>query len=107
MNRTVLSAKGEEISQRSNIDFSCSNGWLHRFQKRHELVFHSIVGEAAAVDKAVCDDWRLTKITHLLEEYEPGDFYNVDETALYYQLLPEKILSFAGDVCTGGKHSKL
>ncbi|KAM7312004.1 hypothetical protein ISCGN_008909 [Ixodes scapularis] len=107
VNGTVLRAKAEGILQRLNIDFSCSDGWLDRFRKRHELVFRSIVGEAATVDKAACDDWRLTKMTHLLEEYEPGDIYNDYETALYYQLLPKKMLSFVGGVCTGGKRNKL
>ncbi|KAM7312005.1 tigger transposable element-derived protein 4 [Ixodes scapularis] len=107
VNGTVLRAKAEGILQRLNIDCSCSDGWLDRFRKRHELVFRSIVGEAATVDKAACDDWRLTKMTHLLEEYEPGDIYNDYETALYYQLLPKKMLSFVGGVCTGGKRNKL
>lgn len=41
----------------------------------------------------------------LLKEYEPANAYNVDKTTPYYQLLPKKILTFAGDMCTGGKHS--
>lgn len=32
--------------------------------------------------------------------------YNVDEAALFYQLLPERTIVLAGDTCMGGKHNK-
>nr|XP_037285031.1 tigger transposable element-derived protein 4-like [Rhipicephalus microplus] len=107
VNGVVLKAKAEEIALRMNIEFACSDGWLDRFRKRHGLVFRSIAGEAAAVDEVTCNDWRLTKLKEILQDYDPGDVYNVDETALFYQLLPQKTLAFAGDDCTGGKHSKV
>ncbi|XP_064475752.1 tigger transposable element-derived protein 4-like [Ornithodoros turicata] len=107
VNGVVVRAKAEEIASCLNIDFSCSDGWLNRFRRRHGLIFRAIVGEAAAVDESVCEDWRSTRMKKLLEEYEPANVYNVDEIALYYQLLLEKTLTFAGDTCTGSKHSKL
>ncbi|XP_064488392.1 tigger transposable element-derived protein 4-like [Ornithodoros turicata] len=107
VNGPVLRAKGEEIATRLDIEFSCSDGWMDRFRKRHGLVFRSVVGEAAAVDETVCQDWRSSRLRQLLEEYDPADVYNADETALYYQLLPDKTLTFVGDTCTGGKHSKV
>ncbi|XP_037555333.1 tigger transposable element-derived protein 4 [Dermacentor silvarum] len=107
VNGVVLKAKAEEVALRMNLKFSCSDGWLDRFRKRHGLVFRSIVGESAAVDEATCNDWRLTKLKDLLREYNPRDIYNVDETAVFYQMLPQKTLALAGDSCTGGKHSKV
>ncbi|KAH7966389.1 hypothetical protein HPB49_015915 [Dermacentor silvarum] len=43
VNGVVLKAKGEEVALRMNLKFSCSDGWLDRFRKRHGLVFRSIV----------------------------------------------------------------
>ncbi|XP_064461630.1 tigger transposable element-derived protein 4-like [Ornithodoros turicata] len=104
----VLRAKAEEIALRLHVEgFSCSDGWLDRFRKRHGLVFRSIVGESADVNDAACTDWRSSRLKDLMEEYDAVDIYNVDETALYYQLLPQKTLTFSGDACTGGKHSKI
>nr|XP_037286028.1 tigger transposable element-derived protein 4-like [Rhipicephalus microplus] len=107
VNGVVLKAKAEEIALRMNIEFAYSDGWLDRFRKRHGLVFRAIAGEAAAVDEVTCNDWRLTNLKEILQDYDPGDVYNVDETALYYQLLPQKTLAFTCDDCTGEKHSKV
>ncbi|XP_037508922.1 tigger transposable element-derived protein 4-like [Rhipicephalus sanguineus] len=89
VNGIVLKAKVEEIALKMDIEFACSDGWLDRFRKRHELVFRSVAGEAAAVDEVTCNDWRLTKLKQILQDYDLGDVYNVDETALFYQLLPQ------------------
>ncbi|KAH6939316.1 hypothetical protein HPB50_016942 [Hyalomma asiaticum] len=43
VNGVVLKAKAEEIALRMDVEFACSDGWLDRFQKRHGLVFRSIV----------------------------------------------------------------
>ncbi|XP_064461904.1 tigger transposable element-derived protein 4-like [Ornithodoros turicata] len=104
----VLRAKAEEIALRLHVEgFSCSDGWLDRFRKRHGLVYRSIVGVSADVDDAACTDWRSSRLKDLMEEYDAVNIYNVDETALYYQLIPQKTLTFSGDACTGGKHSKV
>ncbi|XP_064478259.1 tigger transposable element-derived protein 4-like [Ornithodoros turicata] len=107
VNSVVVRTKAEEMALRFNIYFSCSDEWLDRFRRRHELIFRAIVVEAATVEESVCEDWRSTRMKKVLEEYEPANVYNVDQTALYYQLLLEKMLSFAGDTCMGSKHSKL
>ncbi|XP_037568125.1 tigger transposable element-derived protein 6-like [Dermacentor silvarum] len=35
------------------------------------------------------------------------DLFNADETALFYQMLPQKTLALKGDRCQGGKQSKV
>ena len=42
----------------------------------------------------------------LLERYNPEDIYNVDETGLFYKLLPDRTYTLKNEVCHGGKHSK-
>ena len=34
------------------------------------------------------------------------DIYNVDESGLFYHLMPARTLAFKGDNCNGGKNSK-
>lgn len=46
------------------------------------------------------------KLHEYLDEYQPEDIFNADETTLYYRLLPDKTLTFKDDNCAGGKLSK-
>ena len=38
--------------------------------------------------------------------YEPHDVHNVDETGLFFNVLPDRTLACKGESCHGGKHSK-
>lgn len=42
-----------------------------------------------------------------MKTYYPNDILNLDETAVHYKMLPDKMLAFKNDVCTGEKHSKM
>ncbi|XP_049522090.1 tigger transposable element-derived protein 6-like [Dermacentor silvarum] len=42
-----------------------------------------------------------------LSSLSPDDVFNGDETAFFYQLLPDKTMNFKGDKCKGGKKSRL
>ena len=42
----------------------------------------------------------------ITEGYSPKDFYNADETGLFYKCTPDKTLAFKGERCSGGKLSK-
>lgn len=39
--------------------------------------------------------------------YEPRNIFNIDDSGLFFNVLPNKTLAFKGDKCHGGKHSKL
>ena len=51
-------------------------------------------------------NWLKDDFPKLIEEYLPEDIYNADETGLFYQLLPSKILASKEDDCAGTKKSK-
>ncbi|KAH8032479.1 hypothetical protein HPB51_025932 [Rhipicephalus microplus] len=87
---TFRLARAEEIVLRMDIALACSDGWLNRFRKPHGLVFRPLTGEATAVDKTTCNDLRLTKLKDVIQEHDLSDINNVDETALFYQMLPQK-----------------
>ena len=47
-----------------------------------------------------------TVLPELIKSYEPRNVYNVDETGLFYQMLPHRTLAFKGETTQGGKASK-
>ena len=87
-------------------DFGGSNGWLERFKDRHCLSFKTICGEAAAVDGDAVEDWKDSVLKKILSRFDASNVFNLDETGLFYRLLPDKTLSFKGEKCTSGKASK-
>lgn len=103
----IVMAKAANFALRLNIDdFKASEGWLHRFRERHEIVFRTVSGEGKEVNSETCAKWQSGALQELLQEYSPRDIFNADETALFYKLLPSKTLTYKGDTCAGGKRSK-
>jgi hypothetical protein len=76
--------------------FKASNGWLDNFKERHGIVFKKVQGEAAAVDMEAVDNWRQDILIKLLTEYSPENVFNVDETGLFWKLMPDKTMTFKG-----------
>ena len=62
--------------------------------------------EPLSVNKEVTEDWTVKTLKPLLEQYNPCDIYNADETGLFYKCLPSPTLTFKGQTCSGGKLSK-
>lgn len=46
------------------------------------------------------------KLKEIIQELEPKNIFNVDETGLFYKCTPNKTLAFKGERCSGGKLSK-
>ena len=86
-------------------DWNCFNGFLERFKKRHGITFKAAAGESAAVDSDIVDDW-LTRLPQTLVGYSPDDIFNMDETGIFFKLLPDRTLCFKNEDCHGGKKSK-
>lgn len=107
----MIKEKGRAFAQLLGIDdkISFSNGWLTGFKKRHQTILSNAPSEAAlaancglgsvttssfAADIAnaatVIDlgSWGLQQI---LQDYNPRDIFNVDETGLFYAMSPEKM----------------
>jgi hypothetical protein len=108
---------GKSVRLFETTDFKASDGWLTRFKVRHAITFKRIHGEAAEIDQEELRDWQLNVLQPVIEQYAPKDIYNLDETGLFYQLLPKWTMSFRGESnffikflgerCTTGKHSKV
>ena len=86
-------------------DFSASNGWLQAWQKRHNVKWAALCGEAAEVPQDVVADWTM-RLPELTAGYALADIYNADETGLYYGALHERSMVVRGDPRKGIKTSK-
>lgn len=83
-------------------NFKASNGWLIKFMKRHNISFKKLCGESASVDTTVTDDWKEHTLPKIIEDYEPHNIFNADETGLFYKCLPDKTYALKSESCHGG-----
>ena len=73
-------------------DFGYSKGWLQKFKRRHIISKRVAHGEADSADPIVVSQGRL-QLQEDLAAYDPNDIYNMDETGLFYRLLPNATLA--------------
>ena len=52
----------------------------------------------AGIDSA--EQWSFTVLTEILEQYKPCNI-NVDETGIYYQAMPDSMLTFSKNLLSG------
>ena len=103
----LIRAKAEELaSSLGENNWTCSNSWLQRWKTRHGILFKVIHGERGDVNEQSTDAWVEEVLRPTLARFEPDNVYNLDETALFWRLLPDKTFSFKGEKCTGGKKSR-
>lgn len=103
----ILKEKALQFANELGVsEFSASNGWFERFKERHGLSFKKMCGEAAAVDMRPVEEWKNGLLKDVLQRYNPCDVFNLDETGLFFQLVPDKTLTFQSEDCSGGKKSK-
>jgi len=102
----ILQEKALVIAEHlDQMDFKASNGWLARFQERHQITGRTISGESAFINNEVVENWKATVPT-LIEGYELRNIFNSDETGLFWRGLPNKTLATRKDSCKGGKAAK-
>uniref|UniRef100_H3AE17 HTH CENPB-type domain-containing protein n=1 Tax=Latimeria chalumnae TaxID=7897 RepID=H3AE17_LATCH len=93
----ILQIKAEKLATGlGHTDIKCSNGWLDGFKEGHLITFCVICGEV----------WRDTILPRVLQQYNPENVYNADESGLFYRLLPHMSLVLKGETCNARKRSK-
>jgi len=75
-------------------EFRGSSGWLEKFKRRHGIVAKVISGESKDVDDNDSENWITETVSKILKDYKPENIFNADETALFFQCLPQKTLTF-------------
>ncbi|GBN66953.1 Major centromere autoantigen B [Araneus ventricosus] len=80
----VLKEKSLEFANElGESSFVASNGWLQRFNSRHNLSFKKLCGEAADFDSSSLKEWKDVVLQDILERYESAYVFNVDECGLF------------------------
>ena len=101
----ILREKAKHFGSDLKIDdFQYSNGWLQRFKMRCGISSQMICGESAGVDQAIISRGR-QEARMWLKEYSLKDVYNLDETGLFYRMMPDRSLTTA-DKTKGVKKPK-
>ena len=103
---TLLTKATQFAISFGDLEFKASEGWLEKFKHRHGIVCKNVCGEEAAVNPEVRAYWLTNTLPGLLARYAADDIYNADETGIFYQMMPNKTLTFRGEKCSGGKDSK-
>ena len=102
----LIKEKALKLAELMQIPNFMANGWLDNLKKRHGITFKTVQGEAGAVDSQSLLEWQQQVLQPLLGQFSADDVFNLDETGLFWRLLPNKTMSFRGKRCTGGKKSK-
>lgn len=102
----IIRIKAKEIADRLKIsDFQFSDGWFARFKKRHNITSQKVCGEANKISEETADEW-IKSFLMILENYDPDDVFNMDESGMFFNLQPDRTLNIKGDRCHGGSKSK-
>ena len=100
----ILQAKALEVAKSLDLkEFKASNGWLARFQARHNILNKKLRGESAEVSQTVVDDWKTERLPMVCHGFRPEDIFNADETGLFYRQLRSESLVQKGEDCRGAK----
>ena len=67
----------------STSDFTASNGWLQKWQERHQIKSVTLSGESACVSNETVDEWS-KRLKSICEGYTPENIFNADETGLFF-----------------------
>ena len=92
----ILREKAQEIWKRlpeysNQLCPDFSSGWLKRFKHRHNIKLHTRHGEAGSVPDSAEEEMRALQT--IAGEYAEEDIYNMDETGLFWKMMPSRGLS--------------
>lgn len=102
----IVRSKAEQFAtELGKSNFKASTGWLDGFKERNKISFKSVCGESGAVNQQEANQWK-KDLEEMIQDRNPKDIFNVDETGLFFKCTPDKTLAFKDEKCHGGKLSK-
>ena len=100
----LLKSKAEEFALKSGkTDFVATEGWLSRWKTRHQIKSIRTHGEKSSADFEGAEVWVSTVQPQLLQDYNPENIYNADETGLYFRATPDSSLCYTYEQLSGSK----
>lgn len=106
LNGDMILKKATDFARLDGItNFKPTKGYLKGLKRRAGLIFTKKHGESSSVDTNFVENWS-TELKQTIDGYSPENVYNLDETALFYRLLPSKTYSFSDESSHGCKKSK-
>lgn len=102
INGHLIRQQGQIIQQRLNrqlpedqqLSLKFSNGWYQRFCKKHSFQQQAVHGESGSVQQEVINR-ELPAIKEIIQQYQPQDVFNADETGLFFNMPPNKTIGSA------------
>ena len=80
--------------------------WINLFKLCHGILKIQKAGESSVVDVEVVRESKEGKLQDILSRYNPKDFFNADDTEIFFKLLPDNSLGFKGMAYHGSKQPK-
>ena len=101
-----LTEKAKEIAEKlGKSNFTGSRGWLDKWKKRYNVKNLKVCGESGDVSGETVQSWK-ERLPEILANYSKEDIWNIDESGVLWQALPESGFAQKGRQCHGGKKSK-
>lgn len=89
------------LAEKSRLkNFKASFGWLAKFKERCGLAFKKISGESGSVE-----EWKV-ELRRILDGYNKKNIFKADKTSPFYNMMPNKTLTYKNEKCFVRKHSK-
>lgn len=89
---SIICHKAKQIASSMDIaddKFKASWGWFARFRQRYGIGGTNLFGESGEVDKNIPQVLAaLEELSALIGQYDPEYVYNMDETGLFFRLVP-------------------
>ena len=107
INGSVLQTKAQQLAH-SNYGNECeiNMSWINRWKSKHNICSKTLHGEGSSAPLATINEWKSGQLVQILQEFEPKDIYNVDETGLFWKMLPNKTMCIKTDTVRGNKKPK-
>nr|XP_006126666.1 TOM1-like protein 2 isoform X1 [Pelodiscus sinensis] len=105
----MLMEQAKVFHRQLQLPFECeySQGWLHKFKRRHGITLHSAAAERLSTDQEAAEKF-IEEFSKLVvnEKLSPEQVYNADETALCWSCIPKKTLATGNNIHSGMKELK-
>ena len=87
----LMKIKAQEIANKlGETEFKNSNGWLEKFKARHDYRLSKLYGETYVEEGPIDYSEFKKSFMKKLEEFGEDNVYNMDETGIFFKLIPEK-----------------